>query len=210
MNGGAGSAGRGCGGCRRSPAAPARTRAGSGRCRTRSASAGCASGTPGRDWHAAIQVDHMTLSGDGVTLKGFHAVAPGDRRFCGRMYSRANSGCAADFLRRLVGEWGADAVCRIQVDGGSEFMGEFERACMQLGIELLVLPARRPQWNGLVERINRTVRTECWNHYRGEWNCRAMNERMDEYIRFYNNERPHHSLGMKTPAEAATMTGVSA
>ena len=28
--------------------------------------------------------------------------------------------------------------------------------------------------------------------------------------RFYNNERPHHSLGMKTPAEAATMTGVSA
>ena len=42
------SAGRGCGGCRRSPAAPARTRAGSGRCRTRSASAGCASGTPGR------------------------------------------------------------------------------------------------------------------------------------------------------------------
>ena len=76
---------------------------------------------------------------------------------------------------------------------------------MQLGIELLVLPARRPQWNGLVERINRTVRTECWNHYRGEWNCRAMNERMDEYIRFYNNERPHHSLGMKTPAEAATI-----
>ena len=163
-----------------------------------------------RDWHAAIQVDHMTLSGDGVTLKGFHAVAPGDRRFCGRMYSRASSGCAADFLRRLVGEWGADAVRRIQVDGGSEFMGEFERACMQLGIELLVLPARRPQWNGLVERINRTVRAECWNHYRGEWNCRAMNERMDEYIRFYNSERPHHSLGMKTPAEAATMTGVSA
>ena len=112
--------------------------------------------------------------------------------------------------RRLVGEWGADAVCRIQVDGGSEFMGEFERACMQLGIELLVLPARRPQWNGLVERINRTVRTECWNHYRGEWNCRDMNERMDEYIRFYNDERPHHSLGMKTPAETATMTGVSA
>ena len=33
---------------------------------------------------------------------------------------------------------------------------------------------------------------------------------LDEYIRFYNSERPHHSLGMKTPAEAATMTGVSA
>ena len=29
-----------------------------------------------------------------------------------------------------------------------------------------------------------------------------MNERMDEYIRFYNNERPHHSLGMKTPGRS--------
>ena len=86
----------------------------------------------------------------------------------------------------------------LQVDGGSEFMGEFERACMQLGIKALERPAQPHR------------RTECWNHYRGEWNCRAMNERMDEYIRFYNNERPHHSLGMKTPAEAATMTGVSA
>ena len=110
-----------------------RTRAGSGRCRTWSASAGCASGTPGR----------------------------------------ARPSCMSCTTGSIRG-W------------------------------------RWPQWNGLVERINRTVRTECWNHYQGEWNCRAMNERMDECIRFYNNERPHHSLGMKNPAETATMTGVSA
>ena len=73
----------------------------------------------------------------------------------------------------------------------------------------LVIDARRPQWNGLVERINRD-QDGVLEPLSGRVECRAMNERMDEYIRFYNSERPHHSLGMKTPAEAATMTGVSA
>ena len=48
-----------------------------------------------------------------------------------------------------------------QVDGGSESMADFEEACYELDIPLLhVLPPRRPQWNGCVERTNRSARAE--------------------------------------------------
>jgi hypothetical protein len=44
------------------------------------------------------------------------------------------------------------AVKGIQVDGGSEFMAEFEQACKDKGLTLFVLPPKRPQLNGAVER----------------------------------------------------------
>ncbi|MEE9273671.1 MAG: hypothetical protein V3U57_10475, partial [Robiginitomaculum sp.] len=44
----------------------------------------------------------------------------------------------------------------IQVDGGSEFMAEFEQACEDVNIPLIVLPPSRPTYNGGVERGNRT------------------------------------------------------
>jgi len=46
----------------------------------------------------------------------------------------------------------------IQVDGGSEFMAEFEDACQELNIPLIVLPPASPKYNGGVERANRTFR----------------------------------------------------
>ena len=44
----------------------------------------------------------------------------------------------------------------ISVDGGSEFMAEFEVACQVRGIRLFVLPPRSPKLHGSVERANRT------------------------------------------------------
>jgi len=42
-------------------------------------------------------------------------------------------------------------ILSIQVDGGSEFMAEFEAACKELYIPLHVLPPSRPTYNGGVE-----------------------------------------------------------
>ena len=52
------------------------------------------------------------------------------------------------------------AVKSIQVEGGSEFMKNFESECMKLKIPLFVLPPSRPQYNGGVERSNRIFREE--------------------------------------------------
>jgi hypothetical protein len=39
-------------------------------------------------------------------------------------------------------------------------MKDFEEACKDLSIQLYVLPPKRPQWNGGVERGNRIFREE--------------------------------------------------
>ncbi len=48
------------------------------------------------------------------------------------------------------------------MDGGSEFMAEFEDACADMKIPLIVLPPKKPEYNGGVERGNRT---EAWKDY---------------------------------------------
>ena len=52
------------------------------------------------------------------------------------------------------------SVHSIQVDGGSEFCAGFEQACADRDIPLIVLPPKRPQYNGCVGRATRTVRQE--------------------------------------------------
>ena len=47
----------------------------------------------------------------------------------------------------------------IQVDGGSEFMADFE-AAFDLNIPLIAIPPCKPQYNGGVERTNKTLRDE--------------------------------------------------
>jgi putative transposase len=51
-------------------------------------------------------------------------------------------------------------IISVQVDGGSEFMADFETACEQIGIPLIELPPARLKYNGGVERGNRTFREE--------------------------------------------------
>ena len=147
-----------------------------------------------------IQVDHMTYSRDGQSLKEFRAVCPVSKFAASRVFSRATAGNAARFLRAM-----ADAmpfpVESIQVDGGSEFMADFERACEALDIPLHVLPPRRPQWNGCVERANRSARIEFWNRYDGPLTVAGVAPRLAEHEFFHNYQRPHWALDCRTPNE---------
>jgi hypothetical protein len=50
------------------------------------------------------------------------------------------------------------ATVRIQADGGSEFMAEFELACQTKDTALYVPPSQSPQMNGAVERCRKNPR----------------------------------------------------
>uniref|UniRef100_UPI000567D086 integrase core domain-containing protein n=2 Tax=Meiothermus rufus TaxID=604332 RepID=UPI000567D086 len=88
----------------------------------------------------------------------------------------------------------------IQVDGGSEFMAEFEEACCALGIALFVLPPRSPKLNGHVERVQRTFREELYTRPLPP-RLSELQAELDAYLDHYNRRRPHMALGGLAPLE---------
>ena len=89
----------------------------------------------------------------------------------------------------------------VQVDGGSEFMAQFEEACRDLDIRLFVLPPRSPKLNGCVERTNRTYRDEFYECSTADPTVADLGRALRRWETTYNTVRPHQALGYLTPAE---------
>ncbi len=148
-----------------------------------------------------VQVDTLSINlRPGVAIKHFTAYDPVSRFTTGKAFGRATATCAADFLGKLTQDF-PFPVKAVQVDGGSEFMAEFETACQENGLALYVLPPRRPQLNGAVERAQGSWRYEFYACYDLPHRLAPLNQHIDAFAHLYNNHRPHGALDGQTPAE---------
>jgi len=94
-------------------------------------------------------------------------------------------------------------------DNGREFCGRTDRHPYELflqleGIEHRTTKVRRPQSNGFVERLHRTLLDELFRiQGRLKWyeSVEEMQTDLDGYFRHYNLERPHQGRNMngRTP-----------
>ncbi|RMG54755.1 MAG: transposase [Gammaproteobacteria bacterium] len=158
-------------------------------------------GLKGRQPGELVQVDvlHVHLL-PGVTVYHFTAWDGASRWSVGQVYSRVSSRCAADFLDQLQARC-PFPIRSIQIDGGSEFMGEFEQACQKAGIALYVLPPKRPQRNGGVEQAHGIWRYEFYASYPLPTTIRELRPLLQWWEQVYNLLRPHQALKQRTPAE---------
>lgn len=148
-----------------------------------------------------IQIDHTTATlYNGTLVKHFKAVCPITKYTAERVYRSATAHNAADFLS-LVKQTFPFPIRSIQVDGGSEFMAEFESTCEKEAFPLYVLPPRAPEQNGCVERGNRTVKAEFYSQYDGLTTLDVLNNALRKFSDFYNCVRPHQALQYLTPSE---------
>ena len=148
-----------------------------------------------------IQIDHMVLSTTyGSQFKEFRATCPITRLSTSQIYTQATAKNARDFLKHVINKFGFK-IKSIQVDGGSEFMAEFEDYCKELEIKLYVLPPRSPKINGKVERANETYRYEFWNVWDIPTEFEEVKKMLSEFEYHYNYERPHQGLNYLTPVE---------
>lgn len=85
-------------------------------------------------------------------------------------------------------------------DQGSQFTSSaFTNVLKTRQIQISMDGKGRWADNIFVERLWRSVKYECV--YLQEWrDIRSIPEALPEYFCFYNNERPHQSLGGMTPA----------
>ena len=148
-----------------------------------------------------VQIDTLDVSlMPGVHFKHFTARDMISRWDVLQACKRATANNAKLFLE-LVQERMPFQVKAVQVDGGSEFMAEFEQACQEKKIRLFVLPPRSPKLNGCVERAHRTHVEEFYQVYADDWDMPVMNKVLEEWERINNHVRPHHSLENLTPKE---------
>jgi transposase InsO family protein len=82
----------------------------------------------------------------------------------------------------------------------SERQTRFQQACRSLGIEHWRARAHHPQSNGKVERFFRTLDDECFAVHRPR-SSRTRMRVLEDFLQYYNHQRPHLSLHGLTPVE---------
>lgn len=102
-------------------------------------------------------------------------------------------------LERIVAWRGLPA--KLRMDNGPEFISSaLADWAEQHQVQLEFIKPGKPTQNSFVERFNRTYRTEILDMYAFK-NLHEVRELTENWMREYNEERPHDSLGDLTPWE---------
>ena len=113
------------------------------------------------------------------------------------------SGRVVRVLDRIADERGCYPE-KLRMDNGPEFVGMVMAGwAEEHGVDLEFIQPGKPTQNSYIERFNRTYREEVLDLYvfNSLSEVRAVTE---DFIREYNEERPHESLGNMTPIDFAT------
>ena len=137
----------------------------------------------------------------------FAAVDDFSREAVVSIRTEATSSAAANFLEHVAATL-PYAIEAVLTDNAFAFtmrhalhsdrLTRFQQACAAIGIRHYLLRPYAPQSNGKVERFFRTVNDECL-HVRPLFTFAARSRAVEDFVWYYNHERPHLSLGGMTP-----------
>lgn len=123
---------------------------------------------------------------------------------------RTNTTVARGLFERLFHERGLPEV--IRSDNGAPFASNGLGGLSRLSVWLMTLDVRveridpgKPQQNGRHERMHRTLKAETARPPAD--NIKEQQRRFDRFTKEYNDERPHESLEMETPASRYEPSG---
>ncbi len=112
---------------------------------------------------------------------------------------------------------GYGAPQEILTDNGKVFTGRFgpgtgmvlfDRICHERGIKHVLTAPRSPTTTGKIERWHKTLRNEFLNDQVFASIADAQSQ-LDDWVGFYNRDRPHQSLGMAAPWERFRLAATS-
>jgi transposase InsO family protein len=96
---------------------------------------------------------------------------------------------------------------RVSTDNGSEFRNRvFDAELARLGARHTLISPGRPQSNGFVERVQRTILEECWKPSFARYlvpKYMGLRRELVRYLELYNHDRAHNGrlTRGRTPAE---------
>jgi putative transposase len=105
-------------------------------------------------------------------------------------------------MRREAGETAGISTPRFLIrDRDTKFPRAFDDVFASDGIQIIRTPIQAPNANAYAERWVRTVRQECLD-WMLIWSRRHLERVLDEYVRHYNEERPHRALRLRPPSSS--------
>jgi transposase InsO family protein len=91
-------------------------------------------------------------------------------------------------------------------DRDTKYTCSFDAVFASVGIEAIQTPIASPRANAFAERFVRTVREDCLDHLLIV-SRRHLDSVLTEYVRHYNQARPHRGLGLAQPIPRPAMSG---
>ena len=155
-----------------------------------------------------LQADSITLFTDGLKRYIFSAIDSKLKFSFSLCYKSLNSRNGQDFFRKLERVY-PFRIKSLQTDNGLEFLGEFDEYLRKKNIPHFFSYPRCPKINGVVERYQRSLQEEFANWYLEIIDdTRVFNQKMIEYLIWYNTRRVHQSLGLKSPMDYLLFKGL--
>jgi transposase InsO family protein len=115
--------------------------------------------------------------------------------------TRILPGYAAQTVLRAQAYWGFK-ILMIQADNGSEFSRYFEQRMKRNDTAVRHSRLGRPNDNAHIERFNRTIQEECLgSRISSSVATATLQRKIDSYIEFYNTNRIHLGIQLRTPAQ---------
>lgn len=170
--------------------------------------------SPWKRWHFEQERPSAMQPGDLIQIDTIHLI-PGElyiytlidtfsRWAQARVSAQINTHRSLSFVCDALKEFPASCQM-LQSDHGSEFSTWFTEHVSKKNIAHRHSRVRKPSDNGHLERFNRTLQEECLKGLPMKFN--TYQKIIPEYIHYYNNERLHLSLNLKTPNQCFQALG---
>jgi transposase InsO family protein len=161
-------------------------------------------GAPMELWQ--LDLVHGFLLADGSSAKALTGVDD-HSRYCvsARLMARERTQSVCDGFNSAMQTHGVPL--QVLTDNGKVFTGRFtqppvevlfDRICRENGVDHILTEPRSPTTTGKIERFHRTLRIE-FNTRQVFRNLKTAQEALDEWVSYYNTQRPHQALGDHTP-----------
>jgi transposase InsO family protein len=150
--------------------------------------------------HIQVDVKFLQLKDrEGKTVKRYQYTAIDDatRIRALQIFAEHNQDRAIQFMDYVVEKF-PFRISTIRTDRGHEFQARFHWHVEDQGMRHVYIKPQTPQLNGKVERSHRTDQAEFYQllTYTDDID---LNAKLKAWENFYNYDRPHLSLGGKTP-----------
>ncbi len=161
-------------------------------------------GAPMELWQ--LDIVHGFLLADGTSAKALTGVDD-HSRYCisARLMARERTQSVCDGFTSALRTYGVPL--QVLTDNGKVFTGRFaqppvevlfDRICRENGVDHILTQPRSPTTTGKIERFHRTLRME-FDTRQVFRNLKTAQEAVDEWVIYYNAQRPHQALGDATP-----------